>query len=73
VVAFRFDPNAGDPEPRKAIGCSHAVWHEQLAELFSASAPTESDAAPDRIGMNRNPLHLYLLFAVDCWFALIVK
>jgi hypothetical protein len=33
VVAFRFDPNAGDPEPRKAIGRQGSVWGERLVEL----------------------------------------
>ena len=33
VVAYGFDPNAGDPEPRKAIGRKHAVWGEQLAAI----------------------------------------
>jgi len=37
VLAFRFDPNAGDPEARKALGRRHAVWGEQLAELDATS------------------------------------
>ena len=41
VLAFRFDPNAGDPEPRKALGRGHAVWDEQLAELLATSPRTE--------------------------------
>jgi len=51
VVAFRFDPNAGDPEPRKALGRKHAVWGEKLAELI-ASSPTPADpsAPPDLRG-----------------------
>jgi hypothetical protein len=40
VLAFRFDPNAGDPEPRKALGRKHAVWGEQLAELLATKTPT---------------------------------
>ena len=32
-IAFRFDPNAGDPEPRKAIGREHAVWGDDLAAI----------------------------------------
>jgi hypothetical protein len=51
VLAFRFDANAGDPEPRKAIGRRHAVWGEQLAELLATTSPAEPDAAPDRGGM----------------------
>jgi hypothetical protein len=50
VVAFRFDPNAGDPEARKALGRRYAVWGEQLAELLATSRPAEPDAAPDRGG-----------------------
>ena len=47
VLAFRFDPNAGDPEPRKALGREHAVWGEQLAELLATSPRTEPAAAPE--------------------------
>jgi hypothetical protein len=50
VLAFRFDANAGDPEPRKALGRRHAVWGEQLTELLVTSPPDEPDAAPDRGG-----------------------
>src|SRR5262249_34114410 len=35
VVAFRFDPNAGDPEARKTLGRRYAVWGEQLMELLA--------------------------------------
>jgi hypothetical protein len=48
VVAFRFDPNAGDPEPRKAVGRGHALWGEQLAELLATNPRAEPAAAPDR-------------------------
>jgi hypothetical protein len=41
VLAFRFDPNAGDPEPRKALGKRHAVWGEQLTELLATSLSAE--------------------------------
>jgi len=41
VVAFCFDPNAGDPEPRKALGRKHAVRGEQLAELLATSPNAE--------------------------------
>jgi hypothetical protein len=51
VVAFRFDPNAGDPDPRKALGRGHAVWGEQLVELLATSPPAEPAAAPDRGGV----------------------
>jgi hypothetical protein len=47
VVAFRFDPNAGDPEARKALGRRHAVWGEQLAELLATSPNAEPGAAAD--------------------------
>ena len=36
-LTVRFDPNAGDPEPRKALGRRRAVWGEQLAQLLAAS------------------------------------
>lgn len=48
VVAFRFDPNAGDPETRKTLGRRHAVWGEQLAELLATSPNAEAGAADDR-------------------------
>jgi hypothetical protein len=48
VVASRFNPNAGDPEPRKALGRRHAVRGEQLAELFAASPGAEPSAPADR-------------------------
>ena len=36
VIAFDFDPNAGDPATRKAIGQRCAVWGEKLAEVNGA-------------------------------------
>ena len=48
VVAFRFDPNAGDPEPRKALGKKHAVWGDQLTELLATSPNAEQRAPADR-------------------------
>src|SRR5262245_13829422 len=45
VLALRFDPNAGDPEPRKALGRMYSVSGKQLAEMLSASPPAESNAA----------------------------
>jgi hypothetical protein len=50
VLAFRFDPNAGDPEPRKVLGQRHAVWDEELAALLATSPRADPDAAPDRGG-----------------------
>lgn len=47
VVAFRFDPNAGDPELRKELGRRHAVWGERLAELRGTNLLCEQDAAAD--------------------------
>ena len=47
VVAFRFDPNAGDPEARKTLGRKYAVWGQQLTELLAAYPPGEAPAAPD--------------------------
>jgi hypothetical protein len=41
VVALRFDPNAGDPEPRKLLGQKYAVWGPQLAELLATNANAE--------------------------------
>jgi len=41
VIAFRFDPNAGDPEPRKVLGQKYAVWGAQLAELLAKNANAE--------------------------------
>jgi hypothetical protein len=42
-LSFRFDPNAGDPEPRKALGQRHAVWGEQLDKLLAEN----TDVPPD--------------------------
>jgi hypothetical protein len=33
AVSFGYDPNAGNPAPRKAIGQQNSVWGERLAEL----------------------------------------
>ena len=41
VLAFSFDPNAGDPEPRKSLGRRHAVWGEQLSELLATLCRAE--------------------------------
>ena len=46
-LTFRFDPNAGDPEPRKALGQTHAVWGEQLGKLLAAS-PDVTPSPPGR-------------------------
>jgi hypothetical protein len=45
VVAFRFDPNGGDPEQRKALGRRHAVWGEPLAELLATNPHAEPNSA----------------------------
>lgn len=50
VVAFRFDANAGDPEPRKELGRRLAVWGDRLAELLATSPRTGPDAVLDRGG-----------------------
>jgi hypothetical protein len=34
-AAARWDPNAGDPEPRKARGLKRAVWGEELDRLLA--------------------------------------
>lgn len=41
-AAARWDPNAGDPEPRKARGRKRAVWGEQLDQLLA----TDGNAGP---------------------------
>jgi hypothetical protein len=33
AVAFRFDPNAGDPKPRMQVGKRCAVWGDRAVEL----------------------------------------
>jgi hypothetical protein len=48
VLAHRFDPNAGDPDPRKVLGQRHSVWGEQLVELLAAHPHAESDAPANR-------------------------
>jgi hypothetical protein len=48
VLAFRFDPNAGDPEPRKVLGQQHAVWGQQLTELLATSPMGEQAATVGR-------------------------
>jgi hypothetical protein len=48
VRACRFDPNAGDPEPRKLLGRRHAVWGEQLAELLATSLKSGQPAPAPR-------------------------
>ena len=48
-LSFRFDPNAGDPEPKKALGQKQAVWGELLAK-FPAVGP---DATPSPPGGHR--------------------
>jgi hypothetical protein len=48
VVAHRFDPNAGDPEPRKAIARRNAVWGEHLAKLIETNPDAAQQAAADQ-------------------------
>ena len=43
----RWDPNAGDPEPRKARGRKRAVWGEELDRLLTAN-PDAGPATPAR-------------------------
>jgi hypothetical protein len=38
LLSFRYDPNAGDPAPRKALGQKHSVWGEQLVDLLKDEA-----------------------------------
>lgn len=42
LAASRYDPNAGDPEPRKLHGRKHAVWGEQLVNLLATRENAES-------------------------------
>jgi len=48
VVSFRFDPNAGDPAERIAVGQQHAIWGEQLDELLRLEAEGRSESMPPR-------------------------
>ena len=48
VVAFRFDPNAGDAEPRRKLGREHTVWGKQLVELLATNAVVEPAVGADR-------------------------
>jgi len=57
VLALRFDPNAGDPEPRKLLGRKCAVWGEQLAELLATSPNAEHLATADRPREDAPPSH----------------
>jgi hypothetical protein len=41
VLAYRYDPNGGDPEPRKAIARSHAVWGQKLDDLIASGEITD--------------------------------
>ncbi|HEX4796660.1 MAG TPA: hypothetical protein VH370_22905 [Humisphaera sp.] len=41
LQALRFDPNAGDPESRKALGRDQAVWGERLIELLASDRARE--------------------------------
>jgi hypothetical protein len=47
VVAFRYDPNAGDPEARKAIGRKVAIWGESLAKLVDAASSSSAQLPAD--------------------------
>jgi hypothetical protein len=46
-VALRYDPNAGDPEPRKALGQKHAVWGQQLDLLLAVTADAPWGRPPE--------------------------
>jgi hypothetical protein len=50
MVAFRFDPNAGDPESRKAIGRRSAVWGDRLTDMLRASEIAEPHAPEPAAG-----------------------
>jgi hypothetical protein len=36
IIAYRFDANAGDPEPRKLLAQQHSVWGEKLQGLIDS-------------------------------------
>ena len=46
VRALRFDPNAGDPEPRKALARGCTVWANQLEELLAAREAGTQASSP---------------------------
>jgi len=50
VVSFRYDPNAGDPTPRKLVGQNNSVWGEQLAQMLHSA---ESGLGDSTIGSDR--------------------
>jgi hypothetical protein len=50
AVAFRFDPNSGDAEPRKAIGQRSAVWGDELVEMLQAGQIADQSGAAERGG-----------------------
>ncbi len=41
LAAARFDPNAGDPEPRKLFGQKHTLWGEKLEKLRATLASAD--------------------------------
>ena len=41
LIAYRYDPNGGDPEPRKAFARDHAVWGQQLDEMIASGQITD--------------------------------
>ena len=45
VVAFRFDPNAGDAEPRMEAGRRLTVWGDSMTAI-TASPPLPKPAIP---------------------------
>ncbi len=47
VLAYRFDPNAGDPEPRKSLGRLRTVWGKQLDELNVVNSDAPSSGKPN--------------------------
>ncbi|PQO45833.1 hypothetical protein [Blastopirellula marina] len=42
-AAYRFNPNDGDPEPRKARGRKHSLWGDQLQKLLAT--PENNDTS----------------------------
>ena len=49
VLSFRYDPNAGDPAPRIAVGQKNAVWGERLAQVLKEVRPPDESTDGERV------------------------
>src|SRR5262245_3345573 len=45
ALAFGYDPNAGDPEPRRALGRRVALWGEKFEELLKPAPGKDGEAS----------------------------